>query len=108
DVLTQRPSSNSSLQLIDYLLIQNTTNRINNPDLKAEKTVDFELGFQQKIDNFSAIKIAAFYRDMRDMVQVTQVVGAYPETYLSYANKDFGTVKGMTFSYDLRRRGNVS
>jgi len=108
DVLTQRPSSNSSLQLIDYLLIQNTTNRINNPDLRAEKTVDFELGFQQKIDNYSALKIAAFYRDLRDMVQVTQVIGAYPETYLSYGNKDFGTVKGMTFSYDLRRKGNVS
>lgn len=108
DVLTQRPSSNSSLQLIDYLLIQNTTNTINNPDLRAEKTVDFELGFQQKIDNYSAIKIAAFYRDLRDMVQITRVTGAYPETYLSYGNKDFGTVKGMTFSYDLRRKGNVS
>lgn len=108
DVLTQRPSSNNSLQLIDYLLIQQTSNQINNPDLKAEKTVDFELGFQQKIDNYSAIKIAGFYRDLKDMVQVTQVVGAYPKSYLSYGNKDFGTVKGMTFSYDLRRKGNVS
>ena len=89
-------------------MIQQTTNRINNPDLKAEKTVDFELGFQQKIDNNSALKIAAFYRDLKDMVQVTQVLGAYPESYLSYGNKDFGTVKGMTFSYDLRRKGNIS
>ncbi|TXB67045.1 hypothetical protein FRY74_02345 [Vicingus serpentipes] len=108
DVLTQRPSSNSSLQLIDYLLIQQTSNSINNPDLKAEKTVDFELGFQQKIDNYSAIKIAGFYRDLKDMVQITQVIGAYPKSYLSYGNKDFGTVKGMTFSYDLRRKGNIS
>ncbi|MCB9361115.1 MAG: carboxypeptidase regulatory-like domain-containing protein [Flavobacteriales bacterium] len=108
DVLTQRPSSNSSLQLIDYLLIQQTSNRINNPDLKAEKTVDFELGFQQKIDNYSALKIAAFYRELKDMVQVVRVIGAYPESYMSYGNKDFGTVKGMTFSYDLRRKGNVS
>lgn len=76
--------------------------------MRAEKTVDFELGFQQKLDNYSAIKIAAFYRDLRDMVQVTRVTGAFPETYLSYGNKDFGTVKGMTFSYDLRRKGNVS
>jgi hypothetical protein len=111
DVLTQRPSSNSSLELIEYLLIQQidqSTNRLNNPDLKAEKTVDFELGFQQKIDNNSALKIAAFYRELKDMVQVTQVIGAYPKNYLSYANKDFGTVKGMTFSYDLRRKGNIS
>lgn len=108
DVLTQRPSGNSRLELIDYLLIQNTTNYINNPDLKAEKTTDFELGFQQKLDNYSAIKIAAFYRELKDMVQVTQVLGAYPESYFSYGNRDFGTVKGMTFSYDLRRKGNFS
>lgn len=108
DVLTQRPSSNSSLQLLDYLLIQNTNNVINNPDLKAEKTIDYELGFQQKLNNYSSLKIAAFYREQRDMVQTVRVVGAYPENYLSYGNKDFGTVKGMTFSYDLRRKGNFS
>ncbi len=108
DVLTQRPSSNNSLQLIDYLLIQNTNNTINNPDLKAEKTIDYELGFQQKLNNFSSLKIAAFYREQRDMVQVIRVTGAYPENYLSYGNQDFGTVKGMTFSYDLRRQKNFS
>lgn len=108
DVLTQRPSSNSSLQLIDYLLIQNTNNTINNPDLKAEKTIDYELGFQQKLNNYSSVKIAAFYREQRDMVQAIRVTGAYPENYLSYGNQDFGTVKGLTFSYDLRRQKNFS
>lgn len=108
DVLTQRPSSGSSLQLLDYLLIQNTNNVINNPDLKAEKTIDYELGFQQKLNNYSSLKLAAFYREQRDMVQSVRVVGAYPENYLSYGNKDFGTVKGLTISYDLRRKGNFS
>lgn len=108
DVLTQRPSSNSSLQLIDYLLIQNNTDRINNPDLKAERTIDYELGFQQKLNNYSSLKLAAFYREQKDMIQVVRVTGAYPENYLSYGNQDFGTVKGMTFSYDLRRKGNFS
>lgn len=108
DVLTQRPSTNGNLELIDYLLIQQTTNRINNPDLKAEKTIDYELGFQQKINNFSSLKISAFYREQRDMIQVTRVLGAYPVNYLSYGNLDFGTVQGMTFSYDLRRKGNIS
>ena len=107
DVLTQRPSSNSSLQLIDYLLLQNTNNTINNPDLKAERTIDYELGFQQKINSVSSLKIAAFYREQKDMIQVVRVV-SFPETYQSYGNQDFGTVKGMTFSYDLRKKGNFS
>jgi hypothetical protein len=32
---------------------------------------------------------------------------AYPQTYATYGNIDFGTVKGMTISYDLRRTGNI-
>lgn len=114
DVLTQRPSSNNRMDLISYLNFgSNGGNSIfggayNNPALKAEKTIDYELGFQQKINNYSAIKVSAFYREMRDQIQFTQVIGAYPGNYFTYDNKDFGTVKGMTFSYDLRRKGNIS
>jgi hypothetical protein len=108
DVLTQRPSSNNRMDLIGYLNFGNGGNTVNNPALKSEQTIDYELGFQQKINNYSALKIAAFYREMRDQVQITQVIGAYPGNYFTYDNEDFGTVKGMTFSYDLRRKGNIS
>ena len=108
DVLTQRPESNNRLDLINYLKFDNGGSTINNPDLKAEQTIDYELGFQQKIDNYSALKLSAFYRELRDQVQITQVIGAYPGNYFTYDNKDFGTVKGMTVSYDLRTRGNIS
>jgi hypothetical protein len=35
------------------------------------------------------------------------VVDAWPVTYRTYDNLDFGTVKGLTLAYDLRRTGNV-
>jgi hypothetical protein len=35
------------------------------------------------------------------------VNGAYPVTFNTYGNRDFGTVKGLTVAYDLRRTGNV-
>ena len=108
DVLTQRPESNNRLDLIGYLLFANGGNTINNPNLRAEQTIDYELGFQQKLDNYSALKVSAFYRENRDQVQITQVIGAYPGNYFTYDNKDFGTVKGLTVGYDLRTRGNVS
>jgi hypothetical protein len=54
------------------------------------------------------MKLSAFYREMRDMQQVIRIVGAYPVNYMTYGNIDFGTVKGLTVSYDLRRTGNVS
>jgi hypothetical protein len=45
---------------------------------------------------------------MRNQVQVKRLTGADPNpNYLSYTNIDFGTVKGLTIAYDLRRTGNV-
>jgi hypothetical protein len=114
DVLTQRPSGGvNRLDLISYLAFNDGGtnifgNQFNNPNLRAEKTIDYELGFQQKLDNYSALKISGFYREIRDQVQVTQIIGAYPGSYQTYGNKDFGTVKGLTITYDLRTRGNVS
>lgn len=107
DVLSRRPSSGERLNPTHYLFIQNRNIRINNPNLKPEKTIDYELGFQQKLNNTSSLKISAFYREMRDMIQVTRIVEAYPTTYTSWGNLDFGTVKGMTVTYDMRRTGNV-
>ena len=41
------------------------------------------------------------------MIQMYRYTGAYPKDYTSYSNLDFGTVKGLTASYDLRRTKNV-
>ncbi|GAB4302876.1 MAG: hypothetical protein Kow0068_25410 [Marinilabiliales bacterium] len=108
DILSKRPYNNR-LNPIDYLYIEAVgQNPINNPNLKPEKTIDYELGFQQKLTNTSSLKISAYYREIRDMIQAQYIYGAYPINYITYANIDFGTVKGITFTYDLRRTGNVS
>ncbi|MBL4656702.1 MAG: TonB-dependent receptor, partial [Flavobacteriales bacterium] len=111
DVLTRRPSTGTNpierFSPTHYLFMQNRNIVLNNPNLKPSKTIDYELGFQQKLTSYSSLKIAAFYREMRDQVQVKRVTDAYPITYLTYGNLDFGTVKGMTFAYDLRRMGNI-
>ena len=76
-------------------------------DLKPEKTVDYELGFAKTLSLRSALKISAFYKELRDMIQITNVLSAYPAQYYTYDNLDFGTVKGMSVNYDLRRTNNV-
>jgi len=110
DILTQRPSS-AEVQVdpISYYFISviGASGTINNPALMPEKTIDYELGFQQKINNASSLKLSVFYREMRDQIQQYRLSGAYPKTYYSYTNIDFGTVKGLTVTYDLRRSGNA-
>ena len=107
DVLTQRPTGNVRAYAPNYYYFANVGGTINNSNLKPAKTIDYELGFQQKLSNTSSLKFVVFYREMRDMVQIFRYNGAYPHDYTSFNNIDFGTVKGLTVQYDLRRTGNV-
>jgi outer membrane receptor protein involved in Fe transport len=108
DVLTQRPASNSFTTPATYYYFNTITTRpINNPSLEPEKTIDYEVGFTQKLTNTSVISFSTFYREMRNMIQQYRFYGAYPKDYTTYNNLDFGTVKGLTVEYDLRRTGNV-
>lgn len=107
DVLTKRPTSGARFDPFEYQFIQSRSAIINNANLKPETTVDYELGFQQVLSKTSSLKISAFYREQRNNVQLINVFEAYPATYRTYGNRDFGTVKGMTISYDMRRTGNI-
>ncbi len=108
DILTKRPTTGNIFNPTDYQFMQNRSNPLlNNPNLKPEKTIDYEIGFQQVLTKTSSIKISAFYKEQRNQVQVMGVFGAYPNTYLTYGNRDFGTIKGTTIAYDMRRTGNL-
>ncbi|MCX6311774.1 MAG: TonB-dependent receptor [Bacteroidetes bacterium] len=110
DVLTQRPTDGYRLDPIQYYYIANRVGLFNNnPDLKPQRTTDYELGFTQTLSakKNSAITLSAFYREFRNMIQVVAVNYAYPVNYLTYGNIDFGTAKGFTVAYDLRRTGGV-
>lgn len=115
DVLAQRPGqtgagSGSLLagQLADYFYLANSaTVSVQNPNLRPERTIDYEVGFKQKLSDYLALSISAFYREMRDMLQITNFVDAYPVTYSSYKNIDFGTVKGFTFALNMIRMKNI-
>jgi hypothetical protein len=107
DILTQRPPGRLRMDPTDYLYLESRTNAINNPDLKPERTTDYELGFKQVLSRSSALTISAFYREMKDLIQTKSITYAFPRTYITWDNIDFGTVKGLSVAYDLRRSGNV-
>ncbi len=107
DVLTQRPTSRLFTPPNVWYYFEQTAGAINNPSMEPTKTIDYEIGFTQKISNTSSLTITTFYREMRQMIQIYRFTGAYPKDYTSYNNIDFGTVKGLTFEYDLRRTKNA-
>ena len=115
DVLTQRPgqllATQGSLlagQVSQYAFLENQpTATVSNPNLKPEVTIDYEAGFKQKLGDRMALTVSAFYREMRNMIRFRRFTNAYPFSYDTYDNLDFGTVKGFSFQYDMRRTGNV-
>ena len=110
DIMVQRPDPGANrMNPITYLQLENGNNGgiLSNPDLRPQRTTDYEIGFRQKLNDNSALKLSAFYREMRDMMQSFSFTEAYPVTYIAFGNLDFGTVKGYTVQYDLRRTGNV-
>lgn len=107
DVLTQRPSSGYYMSPLYYLYFNDVSGTMANPNLKPAQTIDYELGFTQKVTNTSSLTITGYYRELRNMIQMYRFNGAYPKAYNSYSNLDFGTVKGLTAEYDLRRTKNA-
>ncbi|MGZ5242592.1 MAG: TonB-dependent receptor domain-containing protein [Bacteroidia bacterium] len=104
DVLTQRPRNGNISTLDDYYYLKaRATQTISNPDLKPERRTNYEIGFKQIIGKTSAISMQTFYGEIKDLIQRRQINQAYPQTYTTFDNIDFGTVKGFTLGYDLRR-----
>ncbi|MBC7885195.1 MAG: carboxypeptidase regulatory-like domain-containing protein [Saprospiraceae bacterium] len=114
DVLYQRPPSNAFASALDYYFFEdisriNGNGALDNPNLKPVRTVDYEVGFQQKVSETMAMKVSAYYKEMKDLVQqrVFANVAAPLNSYKMFDNLDFGTVKGFSFSLDRRRTNNL-
>jgi len=103
DIYAQRPESNINTLPADYFFLASNSNQIiNNPNLRSQKTFDYEVGFQQKLSQSSGLTINAFYKERKDQIAIMPVMSAWPATYYTYGNRDFSTTKGTTLNYDLR------
>ena len=107
DIIARRPSGGWTADYVSYLYMTQISS-INNPNLKPERITNYEVGFNQALNDKSAISIAAYYKETRDLIQLVQYAGADPNpNYYSYDNLDFKTTKGFSFSYDLRQSNHV-
>lgn len=110
NIITSRPT-NLQISPVDYLFISKRNSArdiINNPNMRPQQSIDYEIGFRQKVGAKSAVSISAYYSEKRNQIQAYRFSGAYPNTYYSYKNIDFGTVQGFTFSYKMQRTKNMT
>ena len=110
DVLAQRPTANRGNPFNYYFLQSIAVNSVlQNPNLKPEKTIDYQVGFEQALGTKknAALTISGIYREFKNQVQSKKYFYAYPTDYTTYGNEDFGTAKSLLLSYEMRRTHNI-
>lgn len=73
---------------------------IGNPDLDAEKTIYYELGWTRLINNSLRISATTYYRDIKNMIGAREVVDEDGNPYTVFTNSDYGSCKGVDLSVE--------
>jgi outer membrane receptor protein involved in Fe transport len=72
--------------------------------VKPERTTQYEVGIRQTLSDNFAFTITGFYKDLRDQIQQNRVYNEQGvPLFVAYGNSDFGTVKGLELTFELRR-----
>ncbi|RPH90299.1 MAG: TonB-dependent receptor, partial [Calditrichaeota bacterium] len=89
-------------------LSQGNQVQVGNPDLEPVTTTAYEVGIGQQLGLNSSFSLTAYYKEIKDLVVLKNRVNATPVTYAQFQNGDYGTVKGLSFTYRLRRTQRLS
>ncbi|MGC9365845.1 MAG: TonB-dependent receptor [bacterium] len=74
-----------------------------NPDIDAEKTVQYEIGLDHAFNSYSKVSVRAFFKDIRGLVGLMSG-GTPPFDGQIYTNLDYGNVRGFDFSFEKNVR----
>ncbi len=81
---------------------------LGNPDIKPERTTQYEFGYKHALTDFLGLDVSIFYKDIRDLLGV-EFISTYTDAeYARLTNVDFGNVIGFTIALDQRRLGILS
>lgn len=81
---------------------------LGNPDVKPERTVQYEIGYKQVLTDDFGFDFTVFYKDIRDLLGVEFIDTYTGAQYARLTNVDFGNVFGITLALDHRQLGPVS
>ncbi|MGE5429853.1 MAG: TonB-dependent receptor [Syntrophomonadaceae bacterium] len=95
----------SELYLNDKLYVANIASvpTFGNPNVKPQKSVQYELGLQQQLTDDLKFDLTGYYKDVRDYIFTQTVYTASARQYKILTNLAYSNVKGITLSF-LKRR----
>ncbi|MGQ9464212.1 MAG: TonB-dependent receptor [bacterium] len=84
-----------------WLLLRRYNSVVGNPNLTVEKTVSYEMGYENQLSDIFALGFIAYYKDIHDLIQ-TQKIDVLPYAYYQVRNSDYGNVKGIELTLKKR------
>ncbi len=79
-----------------------TSPTMGNPDIKPERTVQYQFGYKHAFNEWLGADVTAFFKDIRDLLGVEFVETYNGAQYSRLTNVDFGNVIGFTVSLNQR------
>jgi hypothetical protein len=86
------------------------------PDLEDERTISYELGLNQMINEDFRLDVTAYYKDVDNLISARPVykedgtlqpsISGYPIAL--YSNDDYGSVQGLDITLEKIAKGNFS
>ena len=111
---TQMPALGTMFDNADYRILRQlqaggiSYGVLGNPDVKPERTVQYQFGYKQAVTDWLGLDASAFYKDIRDLLGVEFVSTYNGAEYARLTNVDFGNVIGITLALDQRQLGRIS
>lgn len=81
---------------------QNIGNTIGNADLDPQQTIMYEIGLQQALTDELGVTITGYYKDIRNLLAAEIFIKNEFRKFSRLINKDYGSVKGVTLSFEKR------
>jgi hypothetical protein len=83
--------------------LQRANQQVGNPELKASRNIQYELGLTRAITRDIKFNVTAYYKDVYNMTQFERIF-IVPQPYDVYKNLDYANVKGMEATLSKRPR----
>lgn len=83
---------------------------VQNPNLKPEETVSYEIGLTTQIGGNMRLGVSAYYKDIKNLTNILYTPTTAPggAALLLVTNLDYGTTKGVDLSFEARQLGMLS
>ena len=82
--------------------------RFGNANIDPERTLAFEVGFQQALTEEIGLEATVFSKDVRNLTGIRFLRDANGRIITQFINRDFGTIRGFTLSLFQRPGGIIS